>query len=173
MIERRLRHVLFPAEHRNRHAPLNLALNNPAPPNSRCTRLSAHARQYRQPGRRAEDGVHSADTYVERSFAHVCETGGARRTWLHGLIKTAKRYLITAAGKNLGVIMRALFNIGKPKTLQTGGEGGFSLIWVEITAVWRDYRAFAGDLTNEIVSGVIRPTYSLARYAQRNLPAAA
>ena len=24
---------------------------------------------------------------VERSFAHVCETGGSRRTWLHGLEK--------------------------------------------------------------------------------------
>ena len=124
-------------------------------------------------GKRGKQLGRLRSEYVERSFAHVCETGGARRTWLNGLIKTAKRYLITAAGKNLGVIMRALFNIGKPKTLQTGGEGGFSLIWVEITAVWRDYRAFAGDLTNEIVSGVIRPTYSLSRYAQRNLPAAA
>ncbi|MGB0716809.1 MAG: transposase [Phycisphaerae bacterium] len=102
--------------------------------------------------------------YVERSFAHVCETGGARRTWLHGLNKTAKRYLMYAAGKNLGVIMRALFNIGKPKTLQTEGEGGFSLIWVEITAIWRAYRAFAGDLMNKIISGVIRPEKAVARY---------
>jgi transposase len=28
---------------------------------------------------------------VERSFAHICETGGARRSWLHGLEKVQKR----------------------------------------------------------------------------------
>jgi len=30
--------------------------------------------------------------FPERSFAHVCETGGARRTWLRGLTKISKRY---------------------------------------------------------------------------------
>jgi transposase len=28
---------------------------------------------------------------VERSFTHVCETGGARRAWLHGIDKVRKR----------------------------------------------------------------------------------
>jgi transposase len=31
---------------------------------------------------------------VERSFAHVCETGGGRRTWLRGLEKVQKRYTV-------------------------------------------------------------------------------
>ena len=52
---------------------------------------------------------------VERSFAHVCRTGGARRTWLHGLEKTGKRYLATVMAHNLGLVMRKLFGIGKPK----------------------------------------------------------
>jgi transposase len=52
---------------------------------------------------------------VERSFAHVCRTGGARRTWLHGLEKTGKRYLVTVMAHNLGLVMRKLFGIGKPK----------------------------------------------------------
>lgn len=34
---------------------------------------------------------------VERSFAHICETGGARRTWLRGIEKINKRYQIVAA----------------------------------------------------------------------------
>jgi transposase len=55
---------------------------------------------------------------VERSFAHVCETGGARRTWLAGIDKVRKRYLLSAAAHNLGVLMRALFNIGTPRGLQ-------------------------------------------------------
>jgi transposase len=57
---------------------------------------------------------------VERSFAHVCETGGARRTWLRGLEKINKRYLIQTAARNLGVLMRRLFGIGKPRVLQGG-----------------------------------------------------
>jgi transposase len=55
---------------------------------------------------------------TERTFAHVCETGGARRTWLIGIDKLRKRYLISAAAHNLSVLMRVLFNMGTPKGLQ-------------------------------------------------------
>jgi hypothetical protein len=55
---------------------------------------------------------------VERSFAHVCETGGARRTWLVGIDKVRKRYLMSAVAHNLGVMMRSLFNMGTPRGLQ-------------------------------------------------------
>ena len=55
---------------------------------------------------------------VERSFAHVCETGGARRTWLTGIDKVRKRYMLSAAAHNLGCMMRALFNMGTPRGLQ-------------------------------------------------------
>jgi len=71
--------------------------------------------------------------YTERSFAHVCETGGARRSRLRGLVDVGKRYLMYVAGRNLGVIMRALFNMGTPRSLQT--EGGpspcavFAWLW--------------------------------------------
>src|SRR5262249_15352926 len=40
--------------------------------------------------------------YVERTFAHVCQTGGARRSWLRGLANVSKRYLMQVAGHNLG-----------------------------------------------------------------------
>jgi transposase len=55
---------------------------------------------------------------VERSFAHVCDTGGARRSWLCGIEKVQKRYLIAAVARNLGLLMRKLFAIGTPKGLQ-------------------------------------------------------
>ena len=58
--------------------------------------------------------------YVERTFAHMCETGAARRSWLRGLEKIKKRYLIHAAGRNLGVILRAKHGIGTPRSLQDG-----------------------------------------------------
>jgi transposase len=62
---------------------------------------------------------------VERSFAHVCDTGGARRSWLHGIEKVQKRYLIAAVARNLGLVMRKLFGIGTPRGLQA--EGGLFL----------------------------------------------
>jgi len=58
---------------------------------------------------------------VERTFAHICDTGGARRSWLRGLVNVTKRYLMAAAAHNLGRLMRLLNGIGKPKSLQ--GEG--------------------------------------------------
>jgi transposase len=59
---------------------------------------------------------------VERSFAHVCETGGARRTWLCGIDKVRKRLLMSALARNLGVLMRALFGMGTPRGLQKEGR---------------------------------------------------
>ena len=61
--------------------------------------------------------------YVERSFAHVCETGGGRRTWLRGLLDVSKRYVVQVTAHNLGLLMRKLFGVGKPRTLQ-GACGG-------------------------------------------------
>jgi transposase len=59
---------------------------------------------------------------VERTFAHICETGGARRSWIRGLLEVAKRYLIQVAGHNLGLLMRKLFGIGTPRSLQDSGR---------------------------------------------------
>jgi transposase len=54
----------------------------------------------------------------ERSFAHVCGTGGARRTWIRGLTEVGKRHVIAATARNLSVIMRALYGIGTARSLQ-------------------------------------------------------
>jgi transposase len=56
----------------------------------------------------------------ERTFAHVCDTGGMRRTWLRGLIEVSKRSLLAVAGHNLSQIMRKLFGVDKPRRLQNG-----------------------------------------------------
>lgn len=49
---------------------------------------------------------------AERSFAHIRETGGARRTWLRGLQKVRKRSLISAVARTLGLILRGLEGCG-------------------------------------------------------------
>ncbi|QDU80064.1 hypothetical protein Pla110_17860 [Polystyrenella longa] len=60
---------------------------------------------------------------VERSFAHTCETGGARRIWLRGMEKINKRYLLQGASRNLGTLMRSLFGTGSPRGLQRAMAG--------------------------------------------------
>ena len=71
---------------------------------------------------------------VERSFAHVCETGGSRRAWLCGLEPNRKRYTIAAAAHNLGRIMRSVFGIGKPRCLQ--GHLGAFLCSIVVVMSW-------------------------------------
>jgi transposase len=67
---------------------------------------------------------------VERSFAHICETGGARRTWLRGLEKIRKRYSLVVAAHNLGIILRSLFGSGKPRGVAAIGQVLLSLRWL-------------------------------------------
>ena len=58
---------------------------------------------------------------IERSFAHLYDTGGMRRTHLRGHINILKRLLIHAGGFNLGLLLRALLGVGTPRGLQDRG----------------------------------------------------
>jgi transposase len=51
----------------------------------------------------------------ERSFAHVCETGGGRRTWLRGLENTSKVHTLRCAAYNLGLLLRKVWGLSKPR----------------------------------------------------------
>ena len=55
---------------------------------------------------------------IERSFAHLYDTGGMRRTHLRGHTNILKRLLIHAGGFNLGLIMRQVIGVGTPRGLQ-------------------------------------------------------
>ena len=76
------------------------------------------ANRRRTRGERGKRLQRQRSEQVERSFAHTCETGGARRTWLRGIEKVQKRYCLAAVAHNLGRLMRALFGIGTPRSLQ-------------------------------------------------------
>jgi len=52
----------------------------------------------------------------ERSFAHVCETGGGRRMWLRGLVNASKSHLMRCCAHNLALLMRKCFGMGKPRS---------------------------------------------------------
>src|SRR5664280_2702054 len=80
---------------------------SPVYANRRRIRGSRGRRLMRQRGER-----------IERSFAHLYDTGGMRRTHLRGHTNILKRLLIHAGGFNLGLVMRHLIGFGTPRGLQ-------------------------------------------------------
>jgi len=65
---------------------------------------------------------------VERTFAHVCETGGGRRTWLRGLVNVAKAHVLKCAAYNLGLLLRKVYGLRKPRNADAGPAG----LWAEV-----------------------------------------
>ncbi|MHC4670374.1 MAG: transposase [Planctomycetota bacterium] len=66
---------------------------------------------------------------AERSFAHVCDTGGLRRMSLRGQAKVRKRYVLYAAAYNLGLLMRKLCGMGTPRGLAARSAALLSALW--------------------------------------------
>ena len=69
-------------------------------------------------GVRGQRWLRRRGEYVERSFAHVYDTGGMRRTHLRGHRNILKRLLVHASAFNLGLLMRQLCGRGTPRGLQ-------------------------------------------------------
>ena len=77
---------------------------------------------------------------VERPFAHICETGGHRRTRLRGIENMKKRYVIQVAGANLGLIMRTLYRWGTPRGLADARRAALGLLYA-LLAAWATIRS--------------------------------
>jgi len=67
--------------------------------------------------------------HIERSFAHILDCGGIRRTTLRGWENLNKRFKLAAAFYNLSQLMRKLFGIGTPKQLAACGR----LLFLQLT----------------------------------------
>ena len=96
-------------------------------------RDAVYANRRRIRGNRGKRLLRKRGELIERSFAHVLETGGMRRTHLRGHVNILKRMLVHVGGFNLGLLMRKLFGVGKPRRLQ----GLFLRIFWPIWVVWR------------------------------------
>jgi transposase len=81
-------------------------------------RDAVYANRRRIRGKRGKELMSERGELIERSFAHVLETGGMRRTHLRGRINILKRMLIHVGGFDLGLVMRKLIGIGTPRGLQ-------------------------------------------------------
>lgn len=97
----------------------------------------------RTSGNRGKRLMRKRGEFVERSFAHTYETGAMRRTHLRGRDNISKRQLIHIGGFNLGLVMRKLTGIGKPRRLQ----GLFGSIFEWILATWITLAAILSQWT--------------------------
>ncbi len=61
----------------------------------------------------------------ERTFAHVCETGGGRRAWVRGQTNVSKNHTLKCAAYNLGLLLRKVWGMRKPRNADEGVWGGF------------------------------------------------
>ena len=82
---------------------------------------------------------------IERSFAHLYDTGGMRRTHLRGHTNILKRVLIHAGGFNLGLVMRHLIGFGTARGLQGHLATVIATLWVIMGAVRRRFIAIAAS----------------------------
>ena len=85
---------------------------------------------------------------IERSFAHVYDTGGMRRTHLRGHTNILKRLLIHAGGFNLALIMRQVFGVGTPRGLQGRLAAAIAVavaLWTLLADRWPNIGARLAD----------------------------
>ena len=107
---------------------------------------AVYANRRRIRGRRGKALLRKRGELLERPFAHCYETGGMRRTHLRHHPNILKRLVIHVAGFNLGLAMRKVFGIGKPRRVQDGLGGALSGLWDLIRGVlgvlWRRWDRF-------------------------------
>ena len=77
-----------------------------------------YANRRRIRGERGKGLLRQRGEKMERSFAHLYETGGLRRVHLRRHPNILKRLLVHVAAFNLGVVMRRIFGRGTPRGLQ-------------------------------------------------------
>ena len=97
-------------------------------------------------GARGKRLLRGRGEYVERSFAHMYDTGGLRRTHWRGHQNILKRLLVHAGAFNLGILMRQAFGRGTPRGLQGRrfGLGALDIalgmfverVWMAATRFW-------------------------------------
>ena len=65
----------------------------------------------------------------ERTFAHVCETGGGRRTWVRGQVNVSKMHTLKCAAYNLGLLLRKVWGFRKPRNAEAAGAAWLLGTW--------------------------------------------
>ena len=113
------------------------------PPEKRAAQKALYANRRRVRGRRGRRLQRRRGEVVERTFAHMYETGGMRRVWVRGHENVRKRVLIQAAACNIGLLLRRQTGVGTPRSLQGralsaiyGLIGRWRGCWERLRRVW-------------------------------------
>jgi transposase len=90
-------------------------------------------------GNRGKQLLRRRGELLERSFAHVYDTGGMRRTHLRGHENILKRLLIHEGAFNLSLILRREVGVGTPRSRQ-GRRNQlifcFRVVWTVLESLW-------------------------------------
>jgi transposase len=103
-------------------------------------RDAVYSNRARKNGEHGKSLMRLRGELIERSFAHILETGGMRRTHVRHHENIAKRVLIHVAGFNLGLLMRKRFGVGKPRCLQ-GLAAALLATMISLLASWAPFAA--------------------------------
>jgi transposase len=104
-------------------------------------RAAVYRNRRRIRGARGKRLLRQRGERLERPSAHLYETGRMRRVHLRGHDNILKRLLIHAGGLNLGLLMRQLFGIGTPRSLQGRALALLHGIWSLIRLAERLWNA--------------------------------
>jgi transposase len=119
--------------------------------------IPVYANRRRIRGARGRRLMRRRGERIERSFAHLYDTGGMRRTHLRGHTNILKRLLIHAGGFNLGLVMRHLIGSGTPRGLQDrlvtviatlSSLMGATRRWLVTISAWQPILAAARPVTS-------------------------
>ena len=94
-------------------------------------------------GERGRRLSRSRSERFERTFARVCEIGGERRAWVRGAEEVSKLHQMRCPAYNLGLVLRKVFGLWKPRVFCPGG-GSFVGVLVVLSAGVVPVTAVAG-----------------------------
>jgi transposase len=103
-----------------------------------AARAAVYANRRRIRGARGLALLRRRSERLERPNAHLYETGAMRRTHLRGHANILKRLLVHIGGFNLGLLMRVLFGIGTPRSLQGRLAAFVIALWTHLVALQPD-----------------------------------
>ena len=116
-------------------------------------RNAVYRNRRRSGGERGKRLLRKRGELLERPFAHLYETGAMRRVYLRGHQNILKRILLHAAALNLGLLMRTLFGVGTPRSLQGRAAALFIVVWSLVThsdTLWARLRSWYRPLTSSL-----------------------
>jgi transposase len=123
-------------------------------------------------GRRGRQLMRRRGETIERSFAHVYDTGGMRRTHLRGHSNILKRLLIHAGGFNLGLLMRQIVGVGTPRGLQGRLAAAIAVVIALWTLLEDRWMRPGARQTNRLLLFTPSPRFELSPIATLETPLA-